>query len=89
MATVLRTTRIEAILDSYGHTRGRMFLIEVRALSPCRLRVVQGGCEIFIETVAIGTRKRRRQLAYNRITANIPLLKLSFVGHTCRWWWRM
>jgi len=71
MADFLRTTRIEPS-DSYDTPRGRMFLIEGpdAAITVSPGVVVQGGCRIFIETVAIGTRSAADNWRITGITAN-------------------
>jgi hypothetical protein len=71
MADFTRKTQIEPS-DSYDTSRGRMFLIEGpdTAVTVSPGVVVQGGCRIFVETVAIGTRSAADNWRITEITAN-------------------
>jgi hypothetical protein len=71
MADFTLKTRIEPS-DSYDTSRGRMFLIEGpdAAVSVSPGVVMQGGCRIFIETIAIGTRSAADNWRITEITAN-------------------
>jgi hypothetical protein len=71
MADFMRKTSIEPS-DSYDTSHGRMFLIEGpdAAVTVSPGVVVQGGCRIFVETIAIGTRSAADNWRITGITAN-------------------